>query len=1551
MFVTLLIWLLFLPAAIAQKRVRASVNPNADIVNGSADLYVPQDNVFTQPTGDLLTAREEHTAVALNDGKVLVAGGRNNRYLKSAEIFNPATGLFTVNYQTVFSAITGLDTTTEGSMKTARSGAAGILLLNGKVLIAGGFNGNYLSDSETYDPATGEFNYTTGAMKEARYRPTVTLMSDGRVLLTGGVNTTFLVSAEIYNPFTNTFILTSSMSTARARHTATRLSDGKILVVGGCANTESNRMVCDNYLKSAEIYDPVEGTFEDTGELNEARAEHSASLLPDGRVLIAGGTDGNAVLATAEIYDPETGAFTYTNRMGIARKEHTATVMSNGRILLAGGYSGGYLSNAEIFDPSVGAFSAVASSMSAPRLGHAATVLSDGRVLITGGLNSDLLVFDVNERVSSDNVAPNIVFSSDSQIGFVPYAGSGVVVAFSTTTGEVLARIATGGEPAFITPLPDGNTLAVVSVFDNRIFLISMDALSLQDTFTFEDAQFGFGSLLTLSPDGSRGYISSTGTGEVIQFDMTTGNELKRLGGLDLPAQVTVTPDGNTLMVVETGTAVISFVDTESMNVKFVLTFRSEYDTAAFTIYNKVVLSPDGEYGIICSQDYDDTNYSESNALFYFEISTGEIINIIPIGSHPGFTTLTPDEDRWMVLSGQSVSLVPIEDPNYTANVTVTTGLTIGSSNIIFSQDSRYAFFAASSLDRILQLDLETNGIVGSYLVGDVPDESEDQPSGIAITPDTQTIVVLNAISNELDLLADATMLRVPEFVNDRDQFTGITLINLSDKTANLTLTAVNESGLNNFLLSGGTGVFDSVDPVVLPPLLPNAQLSLELSEIVNFNNTVSNKGHLEISSDQSAVVGFAVTGNIRATYLDAKLAGLNGMSLYRFPESLHDWIIPDIPIEEAYPAEFVFTNPNYNTSPYSIIHYGMDGQALEVNNDNELDPSKQTNFAVGDLFADSELSQVLIVGGRDAIARNWAEIYIPDEKFFSGTGYMGYARYGHAATLLDDGKVLISGGKDGAHIHKTAELYSVIYQDFFPITGTMIHERYRHTSTLLNDGKVLVAGGQNSISINATAELYDPETDTFSPTAGFMNSARDAHTGTYLPDGRVLLAGGIDGIGLSATAEVYNPATSTFSRTGSMSTGRAFHTAVLLKNGKVLITGGYDGNYLNSAELYNPATGVFEAIPSMNVARSNHTATMLEDGTVLIAGGENTAGALESAEIYYPSANQFALLSNQMTTLRSQHTATLLPDGNVLLVSGTNQSGLVENSEIFFAASQTFSSETASQTAQRGHTATLLMSPMAGYIRGSSERGVMFREHRGAATARIATNGIDVDRYAGITRIYSPRFVTRFPDRTILNLINANEDSDAIVTITLYDTDGNVIGTPVIRELPIDNQINDDLIDIFQNDPEIVGKEGWIEVVSSVDKVVGTISFGKSGGNILTTFDLSGTPLNEFIVPLAAENSDYRTGISLLNASGQSATVRLELRGETGAIDRSTSVTLPDQNGVEAFLGDYFPGLESRLYGYIRVSSNQPLHSFSILWDRNQKFGCAMSPIPIPEQ
>jgi hypothetical protein len=217
----------------------------------------------------------------------------------------------------------------------------------------------------------------------------------------------------------------------------------------------------------------------------------------------------------------------------------------------------------------------------------------------------------------------------------------------------------------------------------------------------------------------------------------------------------------------------------------------------------------------------------------------------------------------------------------------------------------------------------------------------------------------------------------------------------------------------------------------------------------------------------------------------------------------------------------------------------------------------------------------VLVTGGTDSTGNTTAtaELYDPASGTFSSTGSMESARAGHTATLLSTGKVLVTGGSyfvvasNTSGTLATAELYDPA-SGTFSSTGSMESARAGHTATLLNTGKVIVTGGTDS----TTTELFDPTAGTFSP-SGAMEIARGGHTATLLPDGTVLVAGGEDPHfgNVLALAEIYDPTAGTFAGTGGLVTARTGQTATLLNNGNVLVTGGIGptGAGLATAELY----------------------------------------------------------------------------------------------------------------------------------------------------------------------------------------------------------------------------------------------------------------------------------------------------------------------------------------------------------------------------------------------
>lgn len=375
---------------VASAASSAAVSMPSALNGASAHDATPASSTHTF-TGSMASQRVRHTATLLRDNRVLIAGGGDgSKQVATAELFDPRLGVFSPAC----------------SMTRPRGAHTATLLVDGRVLVVGGYfhAGNAMDSEEVYVPQTGLF-VPVAPTAEPRIGFTATLLQDNRVLIAGGMRGANELGArtvvELFDAKTGRFTTAGSLTHGRFAHTATLLTDGRVLLVGGQGG----------YLKGApesdsELYDPRTGTFPATGPLRNGRFGHTATLMADGRVLVAGGSSSmTKQLDDAEIYDPRTGRFTRgAEFMANSRLGHTATLLPDGRVLISGGCGGSrspqdqklngyeYLASADLFDPreerSWASFRPT-EPMCSRRQNHTSTLLPDGQVLVAGGEDYD----------------------------------------------------------------------------------------------------------------------------------------------------------------------------------------------------------------------------------------------------------------------------------------------------------------------------------------------------------------------------------------------------------------------------------------------------------------------------------------------------------------------------------------------------------------------------------------------------------------------------------------------------------------------------------------------------------------------------------------------------------------------------------------------------------------------------------------------------------------------------------------------------------------------------------------------------------------------------------------------------------------------------------------------------------------------------------------------------------------------------------------------------------------------------------------------------------
>ena len=439
------------------------------VPNGAAYLFVAVVDSFysdnSDPNGDLGIAITTNSPSV--NGKVLIAGGVDNlgNALNTAELYDPASGT---------TSPTGNLTEPNG-----RAYHASVVLPNGKVLLIGGLsNVSVLASAELYDPTSGTFT-ATGSMSEPRFFAVAALLADGRVLVTGGLNTNVATNrAEIYDPSTGLFTPIGNMNQARARHTMTLLPNGKVLVTGG-----RDAQVRFEGTASAEIFDPFAnqgvGAFTLIGNMNSPRFVHTATLLPNGTVLIAGGfNDGNESLSvtSAETFDYRTNVFTPTGSMSIPRARQTSTLLPDGTVLEVGGINSvqgvSAPAPAEVYSPTTGSFALTGAMITGRELPRA-TLLFNGNAVVSGGDDGVNVLASTEVYYNPVVKEPIVITTTSVPNGFIsqPYVQ---LLLEQNTSGPVTWSLASGTLPPGISLSPSGILSGTPTATGSFIFTVQV---------------------------------------------------------------------------------------------------------------------------------------------------------------------------------------------------------------------------------------------------------------------------------------------------------------------------------------------------------------------------------------------------------------------------------------------------------------------------------------------------------------------------------------------------------------------------------------------------------------------------------------------------------------------------------------------------------------------------------------------------------------------------------------------------------------------------------------------------------------------------------------------------------------------------------------------------------------------------------------------------------------------------------------------------------------------------------------------------------------------
>lgn len=1229
-------------------------------------------------TGELAVSRSGHSETLLTDGRVLLAGGGT----PTSEIYDPATGQ---------SALTG-------QMSVARRAHTATLLPDGQVLVVGGRTGNSttpLSSAELFNPLTGQWASAGTVPGGGRVGHTTTVLPGGRVLVAGGFKT---VAAEcmdtldvcesgsstaIYDPTAPVrWVEGTPMSSVRGRHTATVLKDGRVLVAGGGGAPVPGAGNYDDATTgtSADLYDSYTDLWIPTAPLAFNRWGHTATLLPNGNVIVAGGLNcgtspprlpvGGANInlcgttSSSEVYDSATGVWSPASSLTSARISHTADLLGGpacdsvsaappswcGKILVAGGY--GAEPSSEIFDPAVegrddagrpvqGAWMPTGSLVE-PRYLHTSTYLGNGRVVAAGG-NGTSRGIEVFEPTPSTRrpsvVALEPATGPTSGKSRVVITGAGFSNVTSVRFGEreaIFYRVDSATTITAASPPTDRPETVHVTV---TVASAETSLRTAADRFTYHASNGTWSATAAMAAPRSHHTATMLKGGQVL---VAGGVRAGRLG-TPLRSSEAYNP------LSEQWRAVAEMNEA-----------RAQHTATAL---------PDGKVlvtGGFATRSGDTGPPLSSSELY--DPSTGTWERMAPMNQERiGHTATLLDDGSVLVVGGG-----PSTSEIYKSGTWTTL-------RELQASHPRHTATLLAGHKEVLVVGADTSEIY------DTSNHIWRTRINLNSPRDRHTATLLPSGQVLIAGGADAAPLDTSE-VYDPVASSWSQSGKLGEARADHTATNL---GGGRILVAGGRTARAEIYDAATGRWSPALSLLTPRSAHTAILLPGGDKGDrvLVAGGIGSEVTRLASAEVFDPTTSHARLSVLS--------------ITPPIGTTSGGSSVIIIGSGFFH--PETRVQFGaVPAVQTTIASDREI-------IAITPPHSPGEVDVKVTTPGATALARYdyasgvWSAAAPLTPCMQSSPSCV--PRYNHTTTVLANGKVLVTGGLGGTNDQfvqfgkrTAAQLYDPVTAAWFP-AASMVAARSAHTATLLSDGSVLVVGRPNPGQIygNEAPETYQPLADKWAATGPIPVSPTFGHTSTLLPDGRVLVAGGNTASDATGATALYDHITRRWSAGDVLSTSRRNHTATLLDDGRVLVAGGEVGTlhsrptWRASTEIYNPATAEWgTAEGALGLSRSFHTATLLDDGRVLVAGGEGVEGSLSSAEIFDPSRGVWASAA-PLLEARSGHSATKLPGGKVLVTGGLINGTELQSSEVYDPSTDSWSHAGLTTMPRADHAAVVL--------------------------------------------------------------------------------------------------------------------------------------------------------------------------------------------------------------------------------------------------------------------